>query len=327
MRTTLSVILPVRNGERHLGACLDSISLQKNDSMEILVLDDGSTDTTAALAEEKAKNDPRIRLIRKPNSGYRDTMNRGLELAKGKYVAFAESDDELLPDAYTRALELAEQGNYEMVKSDFLCFDAKGAYPVRSARFADLYNRDLESGDAFRLLASVPEIGHWSGIYRKEFLDGNGIRFNSTPGASFQDLGFYLKVLLCLKRFVLTGKLTYRYRIDNPASSMKSTGKLHCMEYEMDSVERFADERGILTQELKTALLANRLYHSFVHYRRLSPQLKREYAKEIVRLIRRIGWKNYAKLHPFDKIRAPLFLYFPPGFALLSGLRNRLLPG
>ena len=98
MRTTLSVILPVRNGERHLGACLDSISLQKNDSMEILVLDDGSTDSTAALAEEKAKNDPRIRLIRKPNSGYGDTMNRGLELAKGKYVAFAESDDELLPD-------------------------------------------------------------------------------------------------------------------------------------------------------------------------------------------------------------------------------------
>ncbi len=327
METALTVILPVCNGERHLAECLASVSMQKDDALEILVLDDGSVDSSPAIAEACAKQDPRIRLVRKPNSGYGDTMNRGLELANGRYVAFLESDDCLLPDAYTRILELAESGNYDMVKSDFLCFDAKGVYPVRTARRPDLYNRDLNAGDGRRLLASVPPIGHWSAVYRKSFLEENGIRFNPTPGASFQDLGFYFKVLLSVKSFRLTAKPFYRYRIDNPASSMKSQEKLHCMEAEIDSAVRYAEQRGMMTEELKTAFLANRLFHAFVHYRRLSRELKRGYGKEIAELIREIGWKHYRDLHPFDKIRAPLFLYFPPGFALLTGLRNRLLPG
>ena len=95
----VSIIIPVYNVERYLKQCIESAINQTMRDIEIICINDGSTDGSPEIMKEMAKKDHRIRLIDKPNSGYGSTMNLGIDLAKGKYIIFLESDDFLLSGA------------------------------------------------------------------------------------------------------------------------------------------------------------------------------------------------------------------------------------
>ena len=98
MNALISVIVPVYNAESYLSDCLESLTRQTHRELEILVVDDGSADNSAALCEEWEKKDERIRLIRKENGGVSSARNRGLDEAQGEYVAFVDADDWILPE-------------------------------------------------------------------------------------------------------------------------------------------------------------------------------------------------------------------------------------
>ena len=96
----ISVIVPVYNVERYLPPCLESIAAQKFGDVDVLMVDDGSTDGSAALAEEFARRDPRFRLVHQENGGLSKARNTGIEVATGEFIAFVDSDDVLPPRAY-----------------------------------------------------------------------------------------------------------------------------------------------------------------------------------------------------------------------------------
>jgi len=96
----ISIIVPVYNAEKYLKQCVDSLINQTYNNLEIILLDDGSTDNSPALCDEYAKNDNRIKVVHKSNSGVSDTRNKGIEIALGEYIGFVDSDDWLEPDAY-----------------------------------------------------------------------------------------------------------------------------------------------------------------------------------------------------------------------------------
>lgn len=102
MKTTirLSVIVPVYNVEKYLQECVDSILAQDVEDMEVILVDDGSTDGSGKLCDEYAKKDKRVMVIHKDNGGPASARNAGLDLACGKYIAFVDSDDYLLPNTY-----------------------------------------------------------------------------------------------------------------------------------------------------------------------------------------------------------------------------------
>ena len=89
----VSIVVPVYNVEKYLRECLDSLLAQKLKDIEIIVVNDGSTDSSADIAAEYAARDSRVRLISKENEGYGKTMNRGFSEARGEYVGIVESDD------------------------------------------------------------------------------------------------------------------------------------------------------------------------------------------------------------------------------------------
>lgn len=107
--TKVSVILPVYNTERHLDATLRSVLAQTFRDFELIIIDDGSRDASHSIASEFAGQDGRIRLIRRPNRGLVATLNEGLSLARGQYIARMDADDRALPQRFERQVERLEQ--------------------------------------------------------------------------------------------------------------------------------------------------------------------------------------------------------------------------
>ena len=118
----LSILIPVFNTRRYLAESLDSACGQTLRDIEIICLDDGSTDGSAEILDECAERDGRLKVVHKPNTGFGDTMNVGLAQAQGKYVAFLESDDFIGRDAYAELVAAAEKSGAEIVKGNYFEF-------------------------------------------------------------------------------------------------------------------------------------------------------------------------------------------------------------
>lgn len=111
----ISVIVPVYNVEAYLARCLDSILTQTYSNLEIILVDDGTKDSSGVICDEYAAKDSRIRVIHKENGGLSSARNVGIDLAQGEYIAFVDSDDWLEPDAYRQLLELARKYDVKLV--------------------------------------------------------------------------------------------------------------------------------------------------------------------------------------------------------------------
>lgn len=111
----ISVIIPVYNVAPYLRRCTDSVLSQKGPSLEVLLIDDGSTDGSGALCDAIAAEDARVQVVHKPNGGLSSARNAGLDLAQGHYVSFVDSDDYLEEDAYRDLVHLAQKFQVPLV--------------------------------------------------------------------------------------------------------------------------------------------------------------------------------------------------------------------
>lgn len=222
----ISVLVPVCNVEGYLEQCLDSLVVQTFHDIEIICIDDGSTDGSAAILDQYGASDLRIKVLHKENTGYGNTMNVAMDLAEGRYIAILESDDFAEPNMLERLHKTAEAHEADVVKGTYYNF--RDGKDIRSDR-VDPYPK----GVAVNCL-SCPEIIRlpdtiWSCLYRRSFLIEHGIRFHETPGASYQDISFALQVWLQAKRVLFIEDPLLHYRRDNPASSMNNPTKLFCV--------------------------------------------------------------------------------------------------
>lgn len=246
----VSILVPCCNVEKYLAECLDSIVSQTLDDLEIICLNDGSKDGTLKILNEYAAADSRIKVIDKPNSGYGDTMNIGLDAAAGKYVGIIESDDWIEKDMFEKLYEEAEKDSLDCVRCLFEQFnEMTGAKRVVTGTTVSRYGmyKVFNPKENDRIFFIPPSI--WAGLYRRDFLNENGIRFLPTPGASYQDTAFAFKVYAMAGKVKVIQLPLHHYRI-NSNSSVCSPGKLFCVCDEMDEIIRYTKEKG-LYDELK----------------------------------------------------------------------------
>ena len=111
----VSVIVPVYNAEKYLSECVDSILAQTLRDIEVLLVDDGSTDGSPVLCDNYAKKDPRIKVIHKANGGVSSARNMGLSIASGDYFAFVDSDDIIDKNSYFKLYQVAQTYNVPLV--------------------------------------------------------------------------------------------------------------------------------------------------------------------------------------------------------------------
>ncbi len=267
----ISVIIPTYNVAPYLRQCMDSVVNQSLRDIEILCVNDGSTDESLSILQEYAKSDERVVLIDKPNSGYGDSMNRGLDIARGEYIAIVEPDDFIALNMYEDLYSKAHELNLDIIKSDFIRFvndaDEMECIPFKICRdgennqdYDDYYHTVLNCQNDIVPFYFV--MNTWSGIYKREFLNKFNIRHNTTPGASFQDNGFWFQTFSLADRMYFVDTVYYMNRRDNPNSSVHSKEKVYAMKHEYDYIRAFLDRN----PELKKKFLGVYYLKKFVNY-------------------------------------------------------------
>lgn len=235
----VSVLTPVYNVERYLPECLDSLCSQTLKNIEFICINDGSTDDSLDILKSYAEKDSRFVIIDKQNSGYGASMNCGLDAARGEYVGIVESDDVASPEMFETLYKYASRRRCDLVKSNYCEYDGEDDSFIEA--FAGLpYRRVFDPREKLEAVRVLPII--WSALYRKSMLDEAGIRFNETPGASFQDTSFVFRSWVASERVCLLKDAFLHYRINRAESSVKSSAKVFevCGEYEVS--EAFLEE-------------------------------------------------------------------------------------
>lgn len=243
----ISIIIPIYNAEKYLPEALASACQQTLTDIEILCLDDGSTDSSLAIVNSYSQKDARIKVLHKRNTGYGHTMNVGLDNAKGKYIAILEADDYLLPDFCTNLYEAAEKSKAQIIRADFGKFyDNSNERKIIKCAITQpaLYGKVCNPQTLDIRIFRSPMMS-WTGLVLRSFLQQYRIRHHETPGAAYQDNGFWFQLFCQATKVFYLPRTCYMYRIDNPKSSCHNRSRLFSMN------EEYAFIYGFLKQNIK----------------------------------------------------------------------------
>jgi glycosyltransferase involved in cell wall biosynthesis len=250
----VSVVIPVYNAERYLREALESVLAQTLGDIEVICVDDGSTDGSPQILAGFAARDPRVRVLTKPNAGYGAAMNDGIDAARGEYIGVVEADDYIDKTMYERLYTEAVAHDADVCKCDL--YATTGSGDDRIAKWLEIapgscfYGKvfDGTKGETLYYVVMMT----WEGIYRRSFLEENHIRHNETPGASFQDNGFWFVVNALARRYYLINEAHYYYRLDNGGSSIRSAASAMRLPREYHLIRKELERRGLWERLKKT---------------------------------------------------------------------------
>lgn len=210
----ISVIVPVYNAEKYLQKCLDSILEQTYKNLEIIIINDGSTDNSGQICQEYEKQDDRIVYIEKENSGVSDTRNAGMDRMTGPYVTFVDSDDWLEPNYVKFLYEKLIEHQADIVVGNYTSFnESNSVFYFHTS--ADYYEKVYDNKSVIPCLYDAKEllksalIVPWGKIYKKEII----ANFRFPIDRIGEDALFNLKALLGSKKVVYVNKSAYIYRV------------------------------------------------------------------------------------------------------------------
>lgn len=183
----ISVIIPVYNTKQYLQSCLDSLLAQSYTDLEIIFVDDGSTDGSAEMLDAFAARDSRIRVIHQPNGGVCAARNRGIEEARGEYLSFIDSDDTLEPDMYEVLTNLLREHGVRIAHCSYNRITAEGVKPIGNS--AQVYIQSREEALECLLTGKLFVGSCWTKLYERRLFDSvrfpSGIRTNEDMLVNF----------------------------------------------------------------------------------------------------------------------------------------------
>ena len=281
----VSVVMPIYNAEPYLRESLGSALSQTFGDLEVVCVDDGSTDGSLAIMREHAARDPRVVIDEGPNGGYGRAMNRGIARARGRWVAILEPDDYLLPTMLATLVPVAEADDLDLVRADFNRFTTAEDGSRELVRQSichgrtELYGRVLDpQGDPDLLNVRMQS---WTGLTRTSFLRAHDVRLHETPGARFQDNGLWLQCYLWAERVEYVREPFYCHRDDTPGSSTNRA------DLAMAMLDEWAWMREVLDAhpERARALLPTFQYRKYQNcmfaFTRLADELQLAYAERL----------------------------------------------
>lgn len=265
----VSIVVPIYNAEQYLEQCLQSLLTQTLNDIEIICINDGSTDHTNEILNQYKQYDNRIKVINKRNTGYGNSMNIGIAAARGDFIGILESDDFAKEDMFEKLYIAAVKNGAEVVKSNFIAYQRNWEVPEEFLEILSEcpYNQivnPMVTQEIFYVQASI-----WSAIYKREFLLDNHIFFNETPGASFQDTAFAFKVWATATRAYFVPEAYVYYRMNNAEASSLSKSKVFCICDEFEAIEQFLEEKPTKKELLQNPLMITKFRIYMWNYNRI----------------------------------------------------------
>ncbi len=198
--TLVSLIIPAYNVEEYLDRCIESILKQTYERIEVILINDGSTDHTLDICSDWATKDSRIIVIDQENRGLSYCRNLGVRISNGSYFAFVDSDDWINPDYVKLMLEEAEQNQAELVVCDFnKIVDGKVNYVKCGVR---------PGKDFITRMLLLSNSAAWNKLYKKSLWDKNEMFF---PSGNDEDTALFCSIVLCAKKIICINESLYNY--------------------------------------------------------------------------------------------------------------------
>lgn len=195
----VSVIVPVYNVEKYLANCLDTLVKQTLTDIEIIVVNDGATDSSAEIIKEYAAKYSNIVALEKTNGGLSDARNYGLPFAKGEYIGYVDSDDYVDYDMYELLYKKAKEGDYDVVECDLHHVFPDGSIDT------EVGERITDKKEMFMMGRSVV----WNKIYKRDWLLETGVSF--PKGCIYEDVEFFCKLVPSIRSYAYVDAASIYY--------------------------------------------------------------------------------------------------------------------
>jgi len=185
MKPSISIIVPIYNAEKHLHRCIDSILDQTFKGFELIIVNDGSNDSSGKISDAYALKDSRIKVIHKNNGGASSARNAGLEAAEGDYIGFVDADDWIEPDMYSAMHNKAQEYDLDLVLSDYRRVTAEHTFTVTQPIREGFYDKEALSNEYYHCLLMredvdyPPTISNWACLFRMKLLRDNSIWYDT----------------------------------------------------------------------------------------------------------------------------------------------------
>lgn len=230
----VSVVIPAYNVEKYIKQCLDSVINQTLKDIEIICINDGSKDNTLAILKEFAQKDSRIKLIDKVNEGISVARNQGMELARGEYISFIDSDDWIDENYLENLYNTAKKYDSDVACSSII--RVTGNHKRKKL----LYTKEEYSNDKDKKneLTNVPICNYvWNKIYRREKLLKSCVKFPC--GRVYEDVIWSIQVIYYMDSVVTVPSASYYYR-KNPTSIGSTKSEKNAKDFAISEKEMLA---------------------------------------------------------------------------------------
>ena len=343
----VSLVVPIYNVADYLEQCLASIQSQSYTNLEIICLNDGSTDTSLALLEAYAAHDGRVVIIDKENEGYGATCNRGIAAAHGMWVGIVEPDDYLEPTMVQELVNLVQKNGGEdqvdIARSAYWRVfgnqkngragaktQIKNTAGSTEYRIACAYKGRVKPkyqpcsiDQMAQLLLHHPAI--WTALYRKEFLTQNNINFKEVPGAGWVDNPFLIASHCCGARLVYTDSTLYNYRENGYAEAIAFAQRQPKIPLERwNDMMDVVDTRNIASNVVLNALTLRGINYALLTKEALIWREKHDAASEIDSEVHDLIAKSFERMDAKRVIENPAIP--SSGKAFFSQVRGIALP-
>ncbi|MBQ9861547.1 MAG: glycosyltransferase [Clostridia bacterium] len=210
----VSIIVPTYNTEVYLERCVDSLLAQTHTNIEIILVDDGSTDSSPSICDRYAAQDARVRVVHKPNGGLSSARNAGLDVASGDYIGFVDSDDYVSNEMYALLAQHLDNSGCDIANVMYVRVDEEGkTYPSKVPHDCDC---ELSSTDFVReLMLHTGDVSVCTKLFRRELF--SDVRF--VEGKLNEDLLFMLEVFSHVKSVAFVGHVGYYYFVRSGSTS------------------------------------------------------------------------------------------------------------
>lgn len=318
--TLVSIIVPIYKVEKYLRQCIESIIEQTHQNIEILLIDDGSPDSSLQICEEYAKKDNRIKVFSKPNGGLSDARNYGLERAKGKYIAFIDSDDYVHKDYIQELLKKCIETKSDIAMCGIKRVDDNG----QELEEIEITNKHIQTGREMILEIndySTTNVVAWNKLYKRHLF--NNIEY--PKGKLHEDEFTTHKLLYNANQIAITKEKLYfyRYNANSIMNSSLNIKRLHILEALEDRLKYFKANN---EDEIYNNTIIRYIDTIIYLYNISNAKKDKEIRKKILEKYKELYKTEFkrAKLNTKKKIKIGLFKMMPNVYTICQNQKAKL---